>query len=318
MGLPTVVALERLKAAGFEVSSAGSRLSWTDVAAALRGVEPPGDMEVARKLVLQAFETARSSGRPNWQEMTVAVLKNRLLDLTDGAFKETDYAAPTFGYFVNLLGDVLDVRLTEKQQPVVRIKEDALPAMRNIPSPASAPPTYTRLRQDLWRSFFDFRSGRTYVWDVERGAAEAGMPDSTHLLIPTLRPTEEAEWRRDFSAVLLDVLEEDETAALVEWRDKRLGTDGLPAQLRGPWNGYLRAHVEAKIREFFDSEGLDLPSDLLTAPGEHRRGERPSETARLRAFVQRCVSDMTHDELASLPLPAGVVVRVQSEHGRTE
>lgn len=318
MGMPTTVAVEHLKSAGFNITSAGSRLSWADARRALENVKPAGDIDVARRLVLQAFETARSSGRDDWRAMTVAVLKNRLLDLTDGAFKETDYAAPTFGYFVNLFPDLLEVEVQEKRQPLVRLRDTALPELTNLPSHKIPPAAYTRLRQDLWRAFFDFRSGRTYVWDVGRAVAEPGVPDATHVLVPTLSPVEEAQWREEFLANLVDLLAPEEKAAASEWQEKRLGTDALPAQLRGPWNGYLRVHVEEKIRQFFESEGLDVPPDLLTTPEERPRSDRASDTARLRSFVQRCVNEMTHDELAALPLPAGVVLRVQSHPGRTE
>ena len=41
----------------------------------------------ARHLIMQAFEVARRSGRPDWHTMTVAVLKNRLLNLTNRSFR---------------------------------------------------------------------------------------------------------------------------------------------------------------------------------------------------------------------------------------
>jgi len=318
MGKPTTVAVEELKAAGFQVTSAGSRVSWADARRALMGLTPPGKLEVARNLVLQAFETARSSGRQEWRAMSVAVMKNRLLDLTDGAFRETDYGAPTFGYFVSLFPDLLEVELLENRQPLVRLKETALTELTKLPSHQIPPARFTRLRADLWRAFFDFHSGRTYVWDVEREVAESGTPDATHILIPTLSPTEEAQWRQEFLADLVHLLGPEETTAATEWQEKRLGTDALPAQLRGPWNGNIRAHVESKVRDFFQSAGLTVPVDLLSAPEERQRSERISDTARLRSLIQRCVNEMTHEELAALPLPAGVVMRVQTRAGRSE
>lgn len=52
---------------------------------------PPYDLEA---LVILAFRTARDRGRPNWVRMNLAVLKNRLLQLSHLAFKESFHGAP--------------------------------------------------------------------------------------------------------------------------------------------------------------------------------------------------------------------------------
>ncbi len=62
-----------------------------------------------RELIRAAFAKAQESGRPDWQRMTVAVLKNRILDLTEGTFRESDYdyGASTFQEFARNHGDIL-------------------------------------------------------------------------------------------------------------------------------------------------------------------------------------------------------------------
>ena len=57
-------------------------------------------MQEAQQLIVSAYERARSSGKLDWNKMTMAVLKNRLLDLTQGAFDETTYGATSFTDFV--------------------------------------------------------------------------------------------------------------------------------------------------------------------------------------------------------------------------
>jgi len=44
------------------------------------------ELDEFRTLVRIAFGQAQQSGKPNWEEMTSAVLKNRLLNLTQGQF----------------------------------------------------------------------------------------------------------------------------------------------------------------------------------------------------------------------------------------
>lgn len=55
--------------------------------------QAPGSLDDARELVLRAFAWARASGRENWRVMTVALLKNRLLDLTEKKFDESRWGA---------------------------------------------------------------------------------------------------------------------------------------------------------------------------------------------------------------------------------
>ena len=63
----------------------------------------------SRALIRDAFEKAKASGSPDWHRMTVAVLKNRILDLTQGLFKESDHGATTFQDFVRQHGDILEL-----------------------------------------------------------------------------------------------------------------------------------------------------------------------------------------------------------------
>ena len=78
--------------------------------------EPTGDVDISglETLVLQAFSKAAAQQEPEWFRMRGAVPKNRLLDLTNRTFDETDYGADRFLDVVELLHDMLKVDLEVK------------------------------------------------------------------------------------------------------------------------------------------------------------------------------------------------------------
>ena len=75
-----------------------------------------------RALIVRAFIVARAKGKVDWRTMMLGVLKNRLLDSTGRAFKETDYGAKTMRELVESVPDLLD--LGEGSQPFVTIRPD--------------------------------------------------------------------------------------------------------------------------------------------------------------------------------------------------
>lgn len=122
---------------------------------------PPGaaqSEERLRKLIRDAFEAARRTGRTDWQQMTTAVLKNRLLSLTGRAFKESDYGAQTISELVRLLPDLL-LFDQSTSPPTVRL----LPSQMPVDPPVVA--EGTRIRRDLWNAVVDYRAPGRYVWD---------------------------------------------------------------------------------------------------------------------------------------------------------
>src|SRR5262245_29507279 len=116
------------------------------------------DANAAATLVRRAFDRARSSGKEDWHRMTVPVLKNRLLLVTEGTFRESDFGAVSFRDFLKRLpGGV--VPLDESQNPaVVQLVTD------EIPHRGEHRPFFPRIRPDLWRAVLDYSSGRRYSW----------------------------------------------------------------------------------------------------------------------------------------------------------
>jgi len=71
-------------------------------------------------LILAAFAQARTSGREDWRQMTVAVLKNRILSLTNRTFDERRWGAASFREFVDQFDDVVSPD-TSTRPPIVEL-----------------------------------------------------------------------------------------------------------------------------------------------------------------------------------------------------
>jgi hypothetical protein len=310
---PAQQTIERLRASGVEVHSPRDTISHAEAKVLLKDVPTAADLSTARGLIIDAYAAAQESGREDWQVMTPAVLKNRLLDATDRGFNENEYGAPTFAYFVDLFPDLLTSEVIGPGIVRITIDPGALQPEAAIVHRASRP-RRLRIREDLWQAFADFSSSQPYVWDEAHGVAIAGEPAAGQVAIPTLTPAEESTWRASFSAEFESGLPEHEQAALEDWRDRRLPSGTLPPRLRGAWNGYLREQMIAKIEQFFSAAQFSVPVDLLMSPSHAtpRDEQRPRAQADgLRAFIHECVELMTLDELSSLALPAAAAYRAR-------
>lgn len=304
LGLPAKEVLERLRARGVDVAGPKSAIPGHETAALLSGVKPAGDMQACRLLILEAFNIARASGKVDWEEMTLAVLKNRLLEVTSGGFNEIEYGAPNMAYFAYLFSDLLRVSDWQTTPQRVRLETGAAADVK-VSGPPAASPANQRLRPDLWNAFFDYRTHDSYVWDKERQKAIAGTPDEKRLKIPSLTPQDEAKLRQEFRSTLS--METDQLSEVDDWILKRLGTASLPAALRGSWNRFLRDRIIERVTSFFTTNELQVPEDLLAGVGV--RTHSKSENSALREFVLRCVASMTDEELASLRFSADVLFR---------
>ena len=207
----------------------------------------------SRTLIQRAFEEARKSGRPDWHRMSVAVLKNRLLDLTERRFKESDYGASTFGEFVQNHDHILALDAT--QRPPVAILKGVSPA----PVGASGARA-TRVRSDLWRAVLDFSSDEEYIWDESEGIAKhASSAGASGPALPTITADKFNEWKKAFTE---EVDEGERDERLSAWVGHRLPASFLPLPLRHRWNGYLKAAVRRHLLAWFEEQGLVPPSDI--------------------------------------------------------
>lgn len=95
--------------------------------------------EDAQDLVIRAFELARQRGKADWRRMSTAVLKNRILQLTDHTFSERQFGADSFSSFLRLCSGVIRVDRNTRH-PTIELLDVALhrPATRKSCDPASA------------------------------------------------------------------------------------------------------------------------------------------------------------------------------------
>jgi hypothetical protein len=260
---------------------------------------PPAAETDLRELIKEAFAVAHAAGKPD--EMTVAVLKNRLLDRTGHEFSESNYGYSSMSDMARRLPDLLE--LNETARPArVKLRE-------NISS--SQLPDYSgfQVRTDLWNATLDYSRGEPYIWHVDaaRPASEVGEGADGPAL-PTVTLEEETAWRREFQERASASLSQDLRDIIKYWIDNHQTPKILPGFLQRQWNIELKNHVIERLRAWFADNSIPEPSDFLL-PYRRPLVKAPDRVAQLRALVIRCVQNMTEDELTELRLPPQVLLR---------
>lgn len=241
--------------------------------------------------------------------MKTAVLKNRLLDLTERGFNESDWGADSFREFVERFDDVVAI-VPEERPLAVRLLVDDRSEVATEGDAGTRPPDpgpRFRIRKDLWDAVLDYSSGTRYAWDGRRAVAldEGASAERTDLL-PTLPEEEFQIWRSEFVRAQSS---ENSTAAsfLYVWLEKEQALQMLPSPLRVAWVVELKRRVIERLQAWFRAKGIETPSDLLTDAAPVR-GDRGDVEA-LRELVLAAVRRMNRAELESLRLPATVLLR---------
>jgi hypothetical protein len=244
---------------------------------------PTYDLEA---LIISAFKAAREKGKPEWRRMSIAVLKNRLIQMTHGEFGEARHGASSIR------------ELLARYPQLVKIDDQMIELLGNHSAEESGG-AVQRVRADLWRATMDYTSGTRYAWDqAAQRAREATEGDA--LIIPTLTKEEIQQWRDQFSG------RDPSDVKVQRWRSEGLGTYALPLRLRHEWNRFVQAKVTERLSQWLKEHALQVP---LTESVAQIQNETPTD--RLRAVVVACVQVMTREELADLKIPATVVYRVQ-------
>lgn len=229
-----------------------------------------GSRAAAIQLIKKAFAQARQKQGQSARSMTLAVLNNRLLQLTNRQFKPADYGAKSLRALLATLAPKVVIS-GDPHHPVVELSQPA-PEQRPLSKPAPAtsarPKPLTvastnvgaplsiesgRIRDDLWSAVINYASGQRYVWDESLGRPREARPDDTQPAFPTLTPNELNDWRREFLDIHAGTLNASDLALAMRWREQGLPTHHLPLSLQQPWRGELTRRVRQRLHAFFGS-----------------------------------------------------------------
>lgn len=256
-----------------------------------------------RELIERAFDQARRSGKPDWWSMTIPVLKNRILQISERKFREADYGARSFREFLRNASDVIEVQ--ETPLPGQATLRSAI-MTESLAEPKSSQPD---IRPDLWEATLDFTSQNRYIWDVAEGRARAALADEQGLQLPTITADELDGWRMEFSEQQGSA-DEPTLKQLERWRESRLPTLALPPACRGLWNKYLKDHVRQRLEKWAEENQLGgIPTGQISTG----KAAPDGEVQKLRDFVIRCVQQMPKAELEELRISPTSVMRVLSK-----
>ena len=294
-------------------------------------LKPSGPDELLdefRTLVRSAFEQAQRKGKQDWEEMTSAVLKNRLLGITNGQFSQDRYGSPSFIHLVRRVPDLLEV-LDDSPPFHLRIRSPA--AQSGIASPPAteiiteAEDTFAstlrgdlrriRIRDDLWHAVMDYSSHDAYVLDSDTGLARAQKSTDYDLAnLPTVSRDEVVSWRREFIETLETSIRTRFSDELDEWARTGRQSD-LPGSIRGLWAGFNKRKVIDSLIGWFKERKQAPPKDMIFATDgrdapSSRAISEVVQTRRLRDLVIRAVRAMTYEELSQVALPASVILRI--------
>lgn len=261
-------------------------------------------MQKAQQLIAQAYEQARRSGKQDWRKMTTAVLKNRLLDLTEGTFDQAAYGATTFMDFVARNSDTLKLD-SSTVPPLVELRNAA--ASPQPSDEAVDVKTPHRIRPDLWKAAIDYSSGRRYVWDIAGRRAVPSTGGDGEVTISTVTEDLQRSWRQQFIADVRGTLSAEETDQIDRWLQQHLGVSHLPVRLMSKWTSSFRDRVREHLLQWFAESNLQPPDDMMSI--DRGASGASEETEALRELVLSVVRKMTRDELSRLTLPPGAVFR---------
>lgn len=223
----------------------------------------------ALELVVAAFLHAQRKLGPAAKTMSIGVLKNRLLQITDRRFDPKDFGVRDMRAFLAMLApQIMVTKQTMHGEVTLTIAPESVSATRAaagdqratgvspVPDvPVEVPEDVLkpdgRTRPDLWAAVMDYASGHTYVWDERMGEARPSRGREFLPVMPTVTPVELAEWRRTFIGEQKAGLEGSDLASAQRWQEQGLATVYLPTKLRQAWNRELALRVRQRLHEFF-------------------------------------------------------------------
>jgi hypothetical protein len=269
-----------------------------------------------KELIRKAFEMAKAR-KPDWYRMTTAVLKNRLLVLTNNEFKEEEYGARTILEFVEQAADIVNIDRSVIP-PIVELKgERGEKAHEARQAAATYSVSFDRIRPDLWQAIMDYTSGNKYVWDARAGTARPqNRDDPPEVVLPTITQEEEMKWRKEFAASVAALpLDDIAKFRLNAFGAKNVSPKVLTLGLQWKWNDFVRAKIIKAVTDWFQQHKLSQPEHLTV---QVRRAPRPPAepgVEELRDLIIAVIRGMTAAELLAVQLPPNAVLRTRKDKG---
>lgn len=229
------------------------------------------------ELIWSAFWAAHEKGKSDWWRMTTAVLKNRLLLLTDRQFNEQDFGARTMLEFAAKFPDLLWLDTTTFP-PEVELR-------------------VLRIRSDLWTAVTDHKTGTKYVWDrALRIARKATDSDPSEFILPTISADELTQWRQDFANRHRSTFSAADSKAADQWARRGWFHRSLPDRLKGIWSRERSWRVWDRLNRWFATRlsQQDIPS-LSESLEQTSQSEWAGSAS--AAESETAISDSTDDEL---------------------
>jgi hypothetical protein len=259
------------------------------------------------QLIKAAFDQARDSGKPDWQRMTIAVLKNRLLTLTDGQFQEVEFGAQTMREFVKLANDIVSVDNAGFLPVVVWLGEEPAKTRHELPQ-------RIRVRADLWRAIVDYSHHSIFVWDPESNYARVKLVTDDLPVLPTITEDDLRAWRKSFVERHSDNLDAAAVERLKDWQERILSSKTIPSQLATSWLTELSDKVVTRLRLWFAEVGLKEPPDLIVSFDMSKYESTANLNFKtIRRLAIACVKVMNAQELAELRFSPDVYLRALQE-----
>lgn len=242
--------------------------------------------------------------------MTTAVLKNRLIQLSKGSFRESEHGAKSM---VELIEQAKDVVVLDKSQfpHVVElissgVDKEAL-SLDEI--------SMELIRPDLWQATMDYTSGNQYVWDTKKGTARPRIAeDSADYLLPTITSQVDAAWRKEFVEKVIGANSGALKKRLSAFVERSVSPRVLPRAVLVKWNDFVKEKIQQMLSKWFEDHKIQPPEKFVVKTIRRLpRIAQEDEVEQLRDLIVACVRGMSPQELATINLPPLALLRTRKD-----
>jgi len=232
--------------------------------------------------------------------MTSAVLKNRLLQISGGSFREAEWGYKSFAdLLANAdLSAVAEIDRTTSPT-TIRLLSDQV---GQVGEPDALGPNQV-IRRDIWSAIFDQEAETTWYWDRRNQRPTTSAEDESAPRLPRVDAVMLRTWRAQFVQTLPQAAAESLT--ILSWMDDGKVGDNFPISVRHAWFAFLKKVVLDLLKSWLADNDLSSETPLI----EPRKGGRLDGHSDLRRFILSVVEHMTESELVDLKIPPLAAMR---------